>query len=53
MFWDHFLMYNEQINALIALRKRAGLHSRSSIVINVAEADVYMATADDKCGLPR
>ena len=50
MFWDHLCKYNTDISALIALRERAELHSRSAIIIDIAEADVYMATVDDRCG---
>lgn len=49
VLWDHLFKDNEQISALIALRTRAGLHSRSTVVIDIAEADLYMATVDDKC----
>ena len=49
MFWDHLFQYPDQIRDLIAMRREADLHARSNIVINIAEADVYIATIDDKC----
>ena len=51
MFWDHLFQYPQQIKDLIALRREADLHSRSNVVINIAEADVYIATIDDKCAV--
>ena len=49
VFWDHLFQYPQEIKDMIALRREADLHARSSIVINIAEADVYIATIDDKC----
>jgi hypothetical protein len=51
VFWDHLFQYPQQIRDLIALRKEADLHARSSVVINIAESDVYIATVDDKCAV--
>lgn len=48
VFWDHLFQYSEDILALKEMRTRVGLHSRSEIVINIAEADIYIATIDDK-----
>ena len=51
VFWDHLFQYPQQIRDLIALRREADLHARSSVIINIAEADVYIATIDDKCAV--
>lgn len=48
IFWDHLLQYGDELAALKEMRTKAGLHSRSEIVINLAEADINMATIDDK-----
>jgi len=48
VFWDHLLQYGDELAALKEMRTKAGLHSRSEIVINIAEADIYIATIDDK-----
>ena len=49
MFWDHLFQYPDQIKDLIAMRREADLHARSSVVIHCAESDMYVATIDDKC----
>ena len=49
VFWDHLFQYPDQMRDLIAMRREADLHARSSIVINCAESDMYVATIDDKC----
>ena len=49
VFWDHLFHFKEDICAMIELRTRVGLHSRSSVANNMAEADCYIATIDDKC----
>ncbi len=51
VFWDHLFQYPQQIKDLIALRKEANLHAGSNEVIKLANADVYIATIDDKCAL--
>ncbi len=51
VFWDHLLQYPDQIRDLIAMRREADLHARSSVVIHCAESDMYVATIDDKCAV--
>lgn len=49
VFWPHWKSYQEEINALIALRKKAGIHSESAIS-EKSENNVYEATVDGHRG---
>eukprot|EP01018_Ginkgo_biloba_P011704 Gb_02250 [translate_table: standard] len=49
VFYDHLFSHNRDgISALVALRKRAGIHCRSVVHIEKAERDVYAAKIDDR-----
>mmetsp|Transcript_17941 Transcript_17941/g.53987 ORF Transcript_17941/g.53987 Transcript_17941/m.53987 type:complete len:489 (+) Transcript_17941:115-1581(+) len=48
VLWDHLFQHKDEMKSLIALRERAGLHSRSKLEIKLAEADIYVAVIDDK-----
>lgn len=41
VFWPHWKSYPTEINALIALRKLAGIHSESEILSETCESNVY------------
>ena len=44
VFWPHWKSYQEEINALIAVRKLAGIHSESVVSNESASDDAYEAT---------
>ncbi|QCD90495.1 alpha-amylase [Vigna unguiculata] len=49
VFYDHIFSHNKtEIASLISLRKRNGIHCRSTIQISKAERDVYAAIIDEK-----
>ena len=41
VFWPHWKSYPDEISALIALRKKAGIHSESAILSETASGNVY------------
>jgi hypothetical protein len=50
IFWDHAFEWpalREPLRALVALRKRSGVHCRSVVRILVAERERYVAQIDD------
>lgn len=49
VFWPHWKSYQEEIDALIAVRKKAGIHSESAIS-EKSENNVYEATVDGHRG---
>lgn len=44
VFWPHWQYYKDEINALIALRKAAGIHSESEVLSEVSGLYKYAAT---------
>eukprot|EP00198_Chlamydomonas_reinhardtii_P004866 XP_001694202.1 alpha-amylase [Chlamydomonas reinhardtii] len=52
VFWDHLFDWGEDvrkaITGLVALRRRAGLHSESKLEILAAEPDMYVARVGEK-----
>lgn len=53
VFWDHFYDWglHDEIKNLIAVRKDNGLHSESSLDIQVAQGDLYAAIIDGKVAM--
>ena len=53
IFWDHYFNSNHRdvLDQLIALRKRNGLHAKSSVEILAADHDFYVARIDNKCAM--
>ena len=41
VFWPHWKSYQDEINALIAARKRAGVHSESAVLNETCVSNVY------------
>jgi hypothetical protein len=54
IFWDHYFQdgHKDCIDALVALRKRAGITGGSGIEILCADHDMYVAHINDKCAPP-
>ena len=44
VFWPHWKSYQSEINELIAIRKRAGLHSESEVTDETSGLNLYSAT---------
>lgn len=44
VFWPHWVTFTDEINALIALRKAAGVHSESVVTDESATSSAYSAT---------
>lgn len=44
VFWPHWYTYKDDINALIALRKRVGIHSESEVTYEASAVNTYTAT---------
>ena len=44
VFWPHWWTYKDEINELIALRKRAGIHSESQVLDEASAMYAYSAT---------
>ena len=44
VFWPHWKSYQNEINALIAVRKLAGIHSESAVTDEVTAQNSYSAT---------
>ena len=51
VFWPHWKSYPEEINALIALRKKAGIHSESAVLSETAATGVYEAKVQGHRGV--
>ncbi|MGB0525211.1 MAG: starch-binding protein [Flammeovirgaceae bacterium] len=53
VFWDHFYDWglHDPIKDLIAVRKANGLHSESTLDIQVAQGDLYAAIIDGKVAM--
>ncbi|ESW29377.1 hypothetical protein PHAVU_002G065700 [Phaseolus vulgaris] len=52
IFYDHiFSRYKTEIASLISLRRRNGIHCRSTVQISKAERDVYAAIIDEKVAM--
>ncbi len=50
VFWPHWYSYKEEINELIAVRKRAGIHSESKVLEEVSGQYKYSATVQGHHG---
>lgn len=50
VFYPHWVTYKTEINALIALRKAAGIHSESQVFDEVGETKNYSATVQGHNG---
>jgi alpha-amylase len=50
VFWDHYFDWGmkQDIKALMAIRRRNGIRSTSSLVIEAAQKDLYAATIDGR-----
>ena len=44
VFWPHWYSYRDEINALIAVRKEAGIHSESQVLNESGQGNQYEAT---------
>lgn len=44
VFWPHWYSYKSEINELIAVRKRAGIHSESAVTDENTSQNMYTAT---------
>ena len=44
VFWPHWKSYQSEINELIAVRKRAGIHSESAVTDEETSQNMYTAT---------
>ena len=44
VFWPHWKSYQEEINAMIAIRKKAGIHSQSQVLEETSSSYAYSAT---------
>lgn len=44
VFWPHWVSYKDEINAIIALRKKAGIHSESEVLNEATGQYKYEAT---------
>ena len=52
VWMNHWIQpqYRSAINALIAARKRVGIHSQSTVVVNHSRSDLYVATVTGNTG---
>ena len=50
VFWPHWVRYKDEINALIAVRKRAGIHSESAVLEESSAQYQYNATVQGHRG---
>ena len=50
VFWPHWASYKEEINELIAVRKRAGIHSESQVLEESSSQYNYTATVQGHRG---
>ncbi len=50
VFWPHWVSYKDEINQLIAIRKKAGIHSESEVIEEASAQYAYSATVQGHRG---